>query len=373
MNTAPEIPRPIYAQPEMVKFLLVAEADGAFEKVLKNKQPEKRVRDIDILRKYYWTEHSAEKIGGVFDLTREGVRQIIKKGIGDVYEALTPELRAALLPLPELLAQVGKPKTLTMRMDLSTERGGKSIRVEKLVKAGRTPAQIREILGLSGQGLDSARRTLMGWGKMYPKYENRSPVENKQLAQALRDKSETKEERAALLSQVNHSFIHMDTSSGNRSIIPVSYALRRAGYHIPTTEIESIIAVLEERGVSVGILRKEIKTLKGKIIIQRYIFIAAGDLEQALQVFRKAESLQKYLRNPVSQTAGPLDENPPSLQRGYKTVGSLLREYEIRRKWSQRVNLGGSPVPVFRRGASYFYPADQEGAFRKFIESQLGR
>lgn len=203
---------------------------------------------------------------------------------------------------------------------------------------------------------------------------------NRNLAEKLRQASNDSEIQD-LLNQVKMGFYKNYSKGENPLLIPITRITKSLRFHHHLKETHLFEKSLKQAGVPVGEFQREVK-VKGKSVIQRYVFIASQHQERAVRVWEEDPNLQRFLVNPVTQVCGPEVKYPTVWElmkkRGWEPTSGIFAEFGAR--------LGGElglkpadfftsdcPVPVFQRrnGSGYFCPVGQKDNLRNFLVERL--
>lgn len=287
-------------------------------------QPEEKwIRMWEMVGEHVGIGDSLDKIGKRHDLSRERVRQLVKRAVINLYPLLDPEVQARY-PLESL--GFAKPRVERAKGAESLKKSLNRLRTQDL-----TDQEIQEVL--NSVGCKTYTRLSKGENPLFTNIRN--------LA-------------------------------------------KEAGLFIPSRQVHYLVLVEElKKGIPVGLAKVTSKEKPGtRQKVLRYYFIFSGHKQRAVEVLQSNPAFDRYRTNPI-RALRQTDEKTPSLSQlvfsgAYSHVNNLLAELGHAR-FSQECKLTISdliandcPVPVFRyRQPQYFYPTSQKEALKTYLAAKI--
>ena len=249
----------------------------------KNQTEKMRQRNFIIAGRFLGTDDPLEEIGNGYNLTRERIRQIVKKVVEDLHKISIQEVQEAF-PIESF--DFDKSHTLEGRKRKSQVMGGRSFKVDQLVTQGKSAPEIRDTLGITSQSLYAARQTLKGWGIEVP---TRKDIYHKKLEELQNpDLSDT--EAQEILDAITRSG-YRELSRGEKPVLtPVSIIARGAGLLFTTRDIKRFFYLLKKSGIPASSVARQ-KTNKNagrQVIVTSYYFIRSLDTDRAAATLKQS-------------------------------------------------------------------------------------
>jgi len=327
----------------------------------------------DITGEYLGTDKTLEEVGRDFDIKRERVRQIVKKGVKQLRQIQSAEVKREF---PFYQFDYRKPLSLPSRRRRSEAHGGLSVRVEKALLEGKTIPQIKEVF--SSTQIYEARKALSRWGIKVPSEINYILPRFEKL----KDPQLSDEEKQKLLDNVKDRRILRVLSSGEEPlIIPVSRIGWQAGLFFHADKVNFIYTLLRSKGVPASSFSHFIRSPGENRKKERltYYFICASDRDRAIEIVKDAKELDQLRVNPVIILGKTIDKIPRvgELENSgnYSHLGSLV--IEIRGKSlarninAENIIIDDCPASVIRYKRSTFYRLDQEEQLREYLKKRF--
>lgn len=140
--------------------------------------PKLWLRDVEITRAYIETPKTLEDVGRSFNLTRQGVHQVVLRSVRKLWANCSAETKR-LFPLSSLPLDKSQEESARRQKGerMSWYHEGKAARIAKMVEEGRSIREIKQELGISTEKLGEYRQSLKKWGIEIPyitiPYQNR--------------------------------------------------------------------------------------------------------------------------------------------------------------------------------------------------------
>lgn len=287
----------IFANSKIREFLKAVIANGAHLKKPERLTEETWIERRSITAIYFSSVARYEKLGLIYNLSRERIRQIIGETLTDFHLAL-PDPVKDQFPLHEILSSQGKTKDRQYKALLE----GKYNRLVELLEEGLDITQLADRLKLNEQLVKRRLLFLKGLGLKIPEFP-RKGVDVKKLLAQLQDQSLHDAKVQQLLDQVTSSAYSVGTLGDNPILIPVVKVASEAGFHSIARNGPKFTQALKDAKIPLGILKREVKTGPQKGTLN-YHFIASHHKERARQILLGDPNLKRFLENPVSQIRG---------------------------------------------------------------------
>lgn len=311
-----------------IAFLKTAIAEDAHLRKPKRITEESWVRTRNIIGVYFGSPITEERLGkgygylfpkhgleeGENDITRESIRQLVKRGICYLWQNCSKETQASF-PLTEIV--LAKP-----------------------------------------------------WAKKSKGRISRT-LEGRQLARELANATD-KAEIQELLKRVKYSFYRRYTQ-GEKPLL-IKFRTLIAGFYPTVRDYHLFLRVLQDSGITVYNIKREVGSGSNKGT-QRFYFIAAQNQQEAREILLASPKLARFLENPVRQFAGPTGSDEPlpttwqlvNKQGGFISVGRIMAEFAVRFDSF----LEGCPVAIFQYRDRYFFRRDQAAVLQEFIARKM--
>lgn len=325
-------------------------------------------RNLEIVRQYIETRNTLKEIGNRHGITREAVRQMIRRKLVTLW-----------LNCSDKTQRLFPPEHIHLCKPRSVAGGGRSFTVARMLADGKTITEIQEKIG--GKGVNYARQRLRNQGIEVPYLR---PVKSYQeLASRLTRSNLSDIEIQELLSQVTRGLFEVDRRRGYPFLTPVGRIISGCGFHYRRRETWRFIKPLRTAGIPIGEVSHLVES-KAKEVTQRYYFIAARHTERARQALEDDPNLEKYRHSPIKQICGSQGELPTTGQltkkRGvYIPTGQIFAELGIRVAGNAHIKqravfTGECPVPVFIYPAAsqFFCRREDKETLKEFIRNSLG-
>ncbi len=321
-----------------------------------------------IAGRYIGGDDPLEQIAGGFDLTRERIRQIVKKGIKEIWGNSPPEIKDRF---PFASFNFRKPLSLKSRQRKSQAHGGQSLVVYNLTQ-GKSPAEIRKALGGTYHGRYK-RKVLRSWGIDIPRQNN----DYSQLAQAQISAADAQK----VLDSIRNISVPDMLRRTNPLIVSLLPVARKADLYPRSQDLPDILGVLQSQGVPSRAVA--VTTHKnGQEVKITYRILPAVFEKRAIGYLANALELEHLRENPVTVLGKPTDQIPNTYELcrsgNYRHLGPLIKDIRgeaiaSRSKVTIPQILEGCPVPVYRVPPRYgnLYQISQEPGLRQFLELRL--
>lgn len=276
-----------------IVFLRTAIAEGAHLKRPDKTPEEAWVRQKNIVGIYFGSPAALEDLGRMYGVTRERIRQLVKKSMEHLWLSCLPETQA-LFPFGEL--ELRKPLTQKSRERISEAHGGKSVLINRELQAGKSIREIQKEKGISRQQIKGSRHVLREWSTAVPFF--RTPhSQNLELEKNLKN-AEKDQEKQEVLSQVKRRFYQDHVKGENSLLIASTNIALEAGLSLGFQRQNRRIFIesLKNVGFPMGEITEKRMSRTGKEMIATYHFILARDKERAKRIVLSDPNLQRFRR-----------------------------------------------------------------------------
>ena len=188
-------------------------------------------------------------------------------------------------------------------------------------------------------------------------------------------------EAQKILDTVTRSSYQVLSRSGNPVLIAVSDIARNAGLNLNPRNVGIISSFLKKAGIGVGFApHRSYRRKSGEQIQTGYHFIRTLDRNRAISVLKQAPEVEHVKTNPAAVLGKPSAEIPSiyKLRSGeFAPVMGLVTEIRGRRlNQKSRTKLveiiaADCPVSVYKRGQNHYYPQDQKEVFKIYLVNRL--
>jgi hypothetical protein len=330
---------------------------------------------------YLGTDLTLKQIGEMIGfVTRERVRQIIKRAIEELHATASSKLKQAY-PLEELTFT--KPISQPILERRSQVRGGVTLGIRAMLEQGASRKDLRAA-GFSTGQIQGARRVLRGWNNS-PEMPY-SQADWSDIVDLFQDPATHRVVLNELLKDVPQGTYQKQMEKGTGIFITLSEILTRSEIPYGSKSIGKLAEALEKK-YCIGFGSFTIKSAaKGKShnSIQRFTLKRFSD-EIAI-IVQKDPHLLEIIRPPELRViAGPAKDvlpNPNSLVNrpeehihGISAVSSMtgIEDRKIRALTNRGINFfDGSPVSIYRYARCiYVGKADSEREeFKEFVKKR---
>lgn len=365
----------IFAYPRTRQFIQAAIAEGAHLKNPVRVGEDAWIRQRNMVGAYFASDATLEGLASVMGrITRERVRQIIKRGMANLWKMSSPDLQQKF-PLDSI--PLDKPRSLADRVANSLRHANSPMaQVLAGLEVGEPINQIVQEHGVSSSSLANIRQSVKKIGIEIP-YQNRTREQNYWLAQMLAQATD-KNLIKSLLTDVKPRFCQVYSQGENRCLIPVTALARESGYHFRNDATGEFVAALKEADIPIFSYENKLKRGRNKGTVLRHYYLTTPFREGAGTAFENTKSLDKFKEPKVRQIAGPKADKFPTTtdfvrEKNYRTTAKLLKQLGIRIPTGYRYKMfiagPDCPVPLFKgkRTSSICYPIDQDETLRRWI------
>lgn len=266
---------------------------------------------------YLGTEKTLDEVGKDLGVTREAVRQNVKRGVENLWKAQSPEVQSEFSP-----DEFGYNKSRK--------------------------------LTASSQELANFKRFKEHVGEL------------------------TSEKKQTFLDAVKNRRVFSVLSSGEKPlIVAVSKIAEQGGLFFPYSQVSIIYDLLRKSGVSASSFSDEI-VVEDKKRQRSYHFICIVDMERAIEIIKDANELDCFRQNNVVVLGKPTDRKPrPSElgKSGYSSVSHLIKEIRGKRLGSkyrcEDIFREDSSVRVYRYKGGLYYLSEEKEKIRTYLSDRL--
>lgn len=355
---------------DAVENLSSAESNNWIPPVKRRGNIDAYIREFEIVSRYVGQNEKMDEVGQKFDISRERVRQVLRKTLKSLHTNAPTQIREKYSF--ESLSTDSR-STIEARMRRSTILGGKSARVAELLSSGKNIEDIRAELGR----ISGTRQTLESWGINLPPLQEPNLVVFRELNNEDLDDETVQIE----LHKVNNNRQYEVLRKAGL-VVDLSSVAKQAGLHISPRDVKRIHEVLDEEKMPMGKASSYTIDENGQRKVWGWAnFIASIHIEKALAILKTNYEIADLRINPVKLVGGPDNGKIPnttvlSARKDYLSVGALINDVKgkvrnnyIRIKMSQII--AGSPIQVYRWNNSYFYSKEQREQFASFLATRL--
>jgi hypothetical protein len=235
---------------------------------------------------YLYTDLTLQEIGNTYQVKRQTINYLLRRTVSKLYNASPTILQEAI---PDELFNYGKPPTLAQALRISNARGGHTEAAIQLAQAGKTPAEIQALLGITTDQLASIRYKSQKYGIDIPYINNASSKPYRENQQHfLADPSSSPEERQKALEQWLSNY----ATKKNHRVVNLSHLFKEAGinpHKFQEATLPTIIQVVKQAGLPAHLIERT-----GNNRTLRYGIVAQADKEAILEFLRTSPDLEPF-------------------------------------------------------------------------------
>ncbi len=224
---------------------------------------------------------SLQKIGKVYGLSRERVRQIRTDGTKLIWENSSNDLKQKY---PYELLGLSKHSSLWSWESRSAASRGIGIRIKEVAQEGKSVQQMVEDSGLSSRQIICHRTRLKDLGIIIP-YTNMAPQESKEIVAKLSDPTLPDDDIQRALNNINRNLYNRFMKGDTPLFAPLAKVGKLAGLSkgFQSKQLEVWREIVASAGIPLGVLEYVLKSGPDAGSIVRYNFIVAHHVERATQ------------------------------------------------------------------------------------------
>jgi len=226
-------------------------------------------------------------LGSQYGVTRENVRQYVKRATEKLHEASPDELKDRF---DTDQFDFRKPTTMKQKFKLSESHGGKLEGIVRLIDEGKSFDEILKSTELSSKQLYNVKTNARSFAVEIP-YRTSNPIRELKLSlQRLSDKNTSIEEAQQILDRLSVSVYRRNYEA----IIRIADIVKDLGFTIQSPvspTLPGIVVLLKLQGIPARALEH-----KSGIRIMRYGILAEADKERATEYLGSQEYRDELAR-----------------------------------------------------------------------------
>lgn len=329
----------------------------------------------NLLGLYAFTPATLADLGDKHGISRERVRQIVKKATFKLHEAVPDEMREAH---SIQLFDFQKPVTVQTRLKSSRAKGGILERVLQLANENKSVTEIRNLIPGSRNAISSIRKNKDLYNTDIP-YK----LDIIKLAEdipTLADSTTSNEVKQAVLDAISDIAFTLN----HPEIIRLSKLLADAGIGFGgkikrgESGVDFVVRILKESGIPASVIEKN----SGKYRM-RYGLLASVDKERALEVLKSHEELAQY-KTPtvieITETGAKIPTTYDIQQKSLVNISKIIGIKNIHKLTKSGLSIedlirSSSSVPVFRheRNGLLYCSLENIDKFSSDIEESINK
>lgn len=243
-----------------------------------------RNRDLIMFYEYISTEKTGDEIGRQHSLTRERVRQIVKRIATGLHEG-ADEANRDHFPFESF--DFRKPLTLAHRQRMSEESGGRTVDMARKIDQGASLDELKKVY--TPDQILKARPVLESWGYQLEREKHPSIISE---FEGLDNEYATDKEIQAHLDKISNYRQRSNLKKAGL-ILDLTTVTKRAGLHLNASMISLVSESLAKELLPQGKIPITI-IYKNQEKVVYYRFIAAIDEPNAIDIISKDQSLDRF-------------------------------------------------------------------------------